>query len=212
MANTVIQLKKATTSGGVPSTLANGEIALDHYTGNLWFKAANGQYKLINPPSTGGSGSDYGTVNVGGTLLVSATQGDILTLASGRGIELTGVSGNDTVFIAATQTKSISIPSPTSSDNVTLFFTDTDITINKIASVLQGVANSNVVFKIQSAASRSNTSPKQIVTNGIICANINQGVITTTFDQAVINANSWIWLTTSFANGGTTEIAVTMEF
>ncbi len=209
MANTVILLKKAPSLGAVPSNLANGEIALDHFTGNLWYKSANGAYNLLNAP--GGSAS-YGTISAGGSTLVSAIPGDILTLSAGRGIEVTGVPGNDTVFIAATQTKSISIPSPTSTDNVTLFFTDTEITVNKIASVLQGIANSNVVFTIQSAESRSNTSPKKIVTNGIICANINQGVITTSFDQAVINANSWIWLTTSFANGGTTEISVTMEF
>lgn len=209
MANTVIQLKKAPSTGAVPTNLANGEIGLDHFTGNLWFKAANGAYRLINAP---GGAASYGTVSAAGSTLVAATAGDILTISAGRGIEVTGVAANDTVFIAATQTKSISIPSPTAADNVTLFYTDTDITINKIASVLQGIANSNVVFRIQSAASRSNTSPKQIVTNGIICANINQGVITTSFDQAMINANSWVWLTTSFANGGTTEIAVTMEY
>lgn len=209
MANTVIQLRKASTSGAVPTNLANGELSLDHFTGNLWFKSANGTYRLINAP---GGAASYGTVSAAGSSLNASIAGDILTISAGRNIEITGVPANDTIFIASRQSKAIAIPSPTSTDNVTLFLTSNEIIINTVASVLQGIANSNVVFKIQSAASRSNTNPKQLVTNGIICANINEGVITTTFDQATINANSWVWLTTSFANGGTTEIAVTMEF
>ena len=60
MANTVIQLKKASASGSVPISLANGELGLDHFTGNLWFKAANADYKLINPAS-GGAGTPGGS-------------------------------------------------------------------------------------------------------------------------------------------------------
>jgi hypothetical protein len=211
MANTVILLKRAANSGAVPTGLANGELGLDYWTGNLWFKAANGSYKLVNP-SGGSQSPDFGTVNVNGTLLVSGVQGDVLSLRNGKGISATGVSGNDTIILASLETKAIAIPSPAATDNVSLFFTDTDITVRKIVSVLQGIANSNVVFTIKSASQRSNATPKLMNTAGFICANTAEGVQITTFDQPTINANSWVWLTTSFANGGTTELAVTISY
>jgi len=207
MANSVIRLKQASSSGATPSALANGELGVDHFTGNLWFKAANGDYKLINPNQL-----YYSSVAANGTTMVAGVPSDLLTIREGRGVEITGVTANDTIFIAAPQSKSISIPSPVITDNVTLFYTSKHITITKISSVLQGIANSNVVFTIKSAAKRDNSSPKLMNTAGFVCANTSDGVILTTFDQPVINANSWIWLTTSFANGGTTELAVTMEF
>lgn len=105
MPNTVISLKKASASGAIPSALANGEIGLDHFTGNLWFKAANGSYKLINPAAAaGGQSPDFGTVNASGTLVVSDTQGSILTLISGGGIEILGFAANDTIRISDTKT------------------------------------------------------------------------------------------------------------
>lgn len=103
MANTIIQLKRAATSGAVPTGLANGEISLDFFTGNLWFKAANGSYKVINPGGASGTQSpDFGTVNANGILLISAIQGDILTIIPGTGIGITGFSANDTVRIENT--------------------------------------------------------------------------------------------------------------
>ncbi len=101
MANTVILLKRAVSSGAVPAALANGELGLDYWTGNLWFKAANGDYKIINAPGAGAQSPDYGTVNVNGTLLVSGVQGDILSLVPGSGITLEGFAGNDTVKISS---------------------------------------------------------------------------------------------------------------
>ncbi len=310
MANTVILLKRAVSSGAVPDALANGELGLDYWTGNLWFKSANGDYRIINAAAPGSA--DYGTVNVNGTLLVSAIQGDILRFIPGTNITIDGFSGNDTIRITAADTsgpafdkanaanvlaftgsatavaafgqansatitssaafdkanaanvlafvggadaaaafgkanaanllafgadikasagfdkanaanlfafttasfisKAIAIPSPVAGDNVSLFFTDTDVTVRKVSSVLQGIANSNVVFTIKSAEVRSNATPKLMNTAGFVCANTAQGVHIVTFDQPRINANSWVWVTTSFANGGTTELAITISY
>jgi len=109
MANNVIRLKQASSSGAVPSALANGELGLDHFTGNLWFKAANGAHKLINAPGAGAQSPDYGTINANGTLVVSATQGDILTFIPGTGIGISGFSGNDTIRIENTRAADVSL-------------------------------------------------------------------------------------------------------
>lgn len=101
MANTTIILKKAPSSGSIPGSLANGEIALDYFTGNLWFKAANGTYRLINPAISGSPGQspDYGTINVNGTLIVSGVQGDILSIIGDPVANVCGFSSNDAVSI-----------------------------------------------------------------------------------------------------------------
>jgi hypothetical protein len=101
MANTVIQLRKASSSGAVPTNLANGELSLDHFTGNLWFKAANGTYCLINPASTGGGGggNSFATMNVEGTLIVAASSSDVLNFQGGAVTDVTGFSSNNTITI-----------------------------------------------------------------------------------------------------------------
>jgi hypothetical protein len=103
MANTVIQLKKSATPSAVPSSLENGELAINYADGILFYKAANG---TILPFSSGGGGGGSGnntfaTVNVNGTLLVSDSPTSILTIIPGSGIEVTGYAANDTLSIAA---------------------------------------------------------------------------------------------------------------
>jgi hypothetical protein len=100
MANTVISLKKSATPSATPSALANGELAINYADGKLFYKAANGT--IVEFASGGGAeSSDFGTVNVGGTLLVSDIQGDILTITAGDNIVLTPDAGGDSFSIAA---------------------------------------------------------------------------------------------------------------
>lgn len=101
MANTVIALKKSATPDAVPINLANGELALNYADGKLYFKRANGQIGFISPPAQSDS---FGTVNANGTLIVSDTAGDILTLIAGSNIQIVGDAINDTVTISASVT------------------------------------------------------------------------------------------------------------
>lgn len=99
MPNTVIALKKSATSSAVPSSLANGELALNYADGKLYYKHANG---TIVEFSSGSAGVSFGTINAAGTLIVADTAGDILTLEAGTGITITGDSVNDKVTISST--------------------------------------------------------------------------------------------------------------
>lgn len=100
MANTVISLKKSATPSATPSALANGELAINYADGKLFYKAANGTIVEFATGS-GTESSDFGTVNVGGTLLVSDVQGDILTITAGDNIVLTPDAGGDSFSISA---------------------------------------------------------------------------------------------------------------
>lgn len=96
MANTLIALKKSSTPGSTPSSLANGELAINFADGKLFYKAANGAITELS-----GAGFYYNTVNVGGTLLIADVKDDILSIGAGQNIILTADSINDSFTITA---------------------------------------------------------------------------------------------------------------
>jgi hypothetical protein len=96
--NTVIQLKKSADTGNTPSAanLAYGELAINYADGKLFYKNDLDQIKSIYLPNL------YETVNVNGTLLVPTSATEILTFKPDNYINVTGVSGNDTIIIGET--------------------------------------------------------------------------------------------------------------
>lgn len=98
MANTTIALKKSGTSSSKPSSLANGEIAINYADGVIYYKHANGNIASIST----GSFNYFGTVDANGTLLVSDTTADVVSIYSGDGISIVGDAVNDRMYINAT--------------------------------------------------------------------------------------------------------------
>lgn len=96
--NTVIQLKKSADTGNTPdaANLAYGELAINYADGKLFYKNDLDQIKSIYLPNL------YETVNVNGTLLVPTSATEILTFKPDNYINVTGVSGNDTIIIGET--------------------------------------------------------------------------------------------------------------
>jgi len=123
MANTIIKLKTATTANSVPTSLATGELALDHYNGLLWFKTANGIISTIKTSSdnTGNTGftsmdttgGNYGTVAAG-------PSSNSVVFSSGNDIIIDGFYSNNTIRISspnvAVALASISVVSNTAND------------------------------------------------------------------------------------------------
>jgi hypothetical protein len=98
MANTTIQIKKSATPAATPSSLANGELAINYADGKLFYKAANGTIVAFSTSD----GNNFGTVNANGTLLVSDTTGDVFTMVPGNNITIVGDAVNDKVTIGLT--------------------------------------------------------------------------------------------------------------
>ena len=89
MANTVITLKKSATPAAAPSSLANGELAINYADGKLYYKSNTGTIKsfVSDLPTVADS---FGTVNAAGTLIVADTSGDVLNLVAGENITISG--------------------------------------------------------------------------------------------------------------------------
>lgn len=98
MANTVIQLKYSSTPSSVPSSLANGEIALNYADGKFYYKNLTGQIVSFS-----GSGNVYSfaTINANGSLITALSNNSILTIKPGDNIEITGNIISDIITISA---------------------------------------------------------------------------------------------------------------
>lgn len=94
MSNTVIQLKKSSTPSSVPSSLANGEIALNFADGKIFYKNTAGYIAEISSGT-----NSFGTVNANSTLIVADSTNDVLTIEAGSGITIVGDAINDKITI-----------------------------------------------------------------------------------------------------------------
>jgi hypothetical protein len=101
MPNTVIQLKKSATVSAKPADLANGELAINFADGKLFYKNTAGFIAEFS------SGSNFGTINANGTLVVSDTSGDILTLLAGNNITIVGDAVNDRITVGLSSAVSV---------------------------------------------------------------------------------------------------------
>jgi len=110
MANTVIALKKSSTPSATPASLAYGELAINYADGKLFYKAANGSILEISGSGGGGGGgssNSFSTINVNGTLVVSDSPTNILTLVPSGDITLTGDAVNDKITIGMSSSTNV---------------------------------------------------------------------------------------------------------
>jgi hypothetical protein len=105
IANTTIRLRKSATPGNQPSSLANGEIAINYADGRIYYLNANGSIASI---SGGGSSSySFSTINVNSSLVLATSPTDILTLAGANGITVTACTSSKVITIGTTGTVGI---------------------------------------------------------------------------------------------------------
>jgi hypothetical protein len=108
------------------------------------------------------------------------------------------------------KTKSATILSVTTSDDATLFYTPTAITVSGVHSVVTGGGNF-VTFNIQHASSRNGT-PNNVLSSSELC-NVESGKNTTTgFDDNDIPAGSWVWVNVITASAVDFDFHVTVEY
>lgn len=112
----------------------------------------------------------------------------------------------------ASGSKSISLPDPTASEKVVLFYTTEALTLSKVSAVLPGgSATPSITFGIAFGADVS-AAGTAVVTAGVTVTSITTGVQTTTFDNAAIPAGSYVWLVTTAQAGTVPLLHVTLEF
>jgi len=106
--------------------------------------------------------------------------------------------------------KALTIINPTSAENVVLFFSTSGLTITQIRSTVKGTSPS-VTFSIRYGTDIS-AAGTEVVTSGITCTNTTTGLSTTSFNNATVPSNNFVWLTTSAISGTVTQLAVSLIF
>jgi hypothetical protein len=98
IANTTLVLKKSGTSGNVPSTLANGELAINYADGKLFYKTPSGTIASITGSGSGG-GDSFSTINVNSSLIIATSNTDTLSFSASNGISVTANTISKTIVI-----------------------------------------------------------------------------------------------------------------
>jgi hypothetical protein len=141
---------------------------------------------------------------LGWTFVLENTTASFTTSAEGKlsGIE-TGAEVNDV------QTKSITIETPTASEDISFFYAPVAITISEMVGVITG--STSVTWTLRHSTDRS-AAGNEVVTSGSTTSSTTTGDIVTVFNDATIPANSFIWLETTALSGTPTSFHLSVEF
>ena len=152
------------------------------------------------------------TITNTGVLSFNGSTGAVTGVSSFNGSTgaVTGVSSVNGLTGAVKIGRSISVYAPTTTDNITMFYTTNALTLSNIESVIRG-AGTGVTFSVRYGTDRS-ASGTEVVTNGINCSNTTNGLSTTSFNNGTISASSFVWMTIAGVSGSPSELSVTLEF
>lgn len=215
MANT-IKIRRSAVPGKVPlvGDLQLGELALNTHDGKLYAKRNQDGTESIVELSAGGSNYSFGS-----TPPESPKVGDGWT-NSNDGITYVYIDDGDSFqwvelgpspLRGPTGPKSITLNNPTNSENILLLYTDIDLYVNEIRSVIAGAGSPSITFYLKYGADISGAST-DVVAGGIVCSNTTTGISTTNFNNGTIPAGNFLWLTTGAISGTLTMFHATTIF
>jgi hypothetical protein len=107
-------------------------------------------------------------------------------------------------------TESATINSPSSSEDVTMFFTTQDLSVTQITAVVRG-SSPSVTWTIRHSGDRSATG-SELVVGGTTTTNQADGSVVDSLSESFIPAHSYVWLETTAQTGTVDELNVTLEY
>lgn len=162
-------------------------------------------------------GTVVGAVDAGGATSVEIPNG-----AGGTTVNATGevcidstsrtfnfYDGTIEAVVNPIMSKSITVESPTASEDISMFYTDDAITITKIVFVITG--STSVTTTIRHHTDRNNAG-NEVVTGGTVVNSTTTGNVVTSFNDATVPADSFIWLETTALSGTPTSVNVTIFY
>lgn len=188
------------TAGRVVYTSTGGLLAVD---GGFTY---DGTTATFTDTFDAGGAVSFEIPNGAGGTTVNAT-GEICVDSTSRTINF--YDGTTEAVIQPIVSKSVTIENPTSSEDLTLFYTDDAITITKMVFVITG--STSATTTIRHHTDRSNAG-NEVVTGGTTANSTTTGNVVTSFNDATIPADSFVWLETTALSGTPTTLAVTIFF
>ena len=106
----------------------------------------------------------------------------------------------------------ISVENPGASEDLTVFFTPVAITITEMRAVLVGSSTPSVTWTIRHHATDRSNAGNEVVTSGTTTTSTTTGSDVTSFNDATIPADSFVWLETTAKSGTVIELHVSIIF
>jgi len=107
---------------------------------------------------------------------------------------------------------SITVESPSDSEDISIAFTNRAITITEMRAVLIGSDTPSVTWTIRHHATDRSNAGNEVVTGGTTTTSTTSGSDVTAFDDATISADSFIWLETTNMSGTVGQLHVTLVY
>ena len=110
----------------------------------------------------------------------------------------------------AGKSKSITVESPTTVENISMFYTPVQITVTEVESVLQGLTPS-INWGVRFSSTRTDPGT-ELTIGGFVTTSITIGDTEDTFDNPVIPADSFVWIVTTAASGSLESFHATIRY
>ena len=133
-----------------------------------------------------------------------------ITLVAGPNLTVNSSSLGDVSISGSTLSKSITVESPTSAEDLSIFFTNLAITVTEMRAVVRG-STPSVTWTIRHGTDRS-AAGAQVVTGGTTTTSQTVGSDVTSFNDATIVADSFVWLETTAQTGTVDEMSITIIY
>ena len=98
IANTILIHKKSGITGNTPSSLANGEMALNYADGKLYYKNSTGKIAYFYGANNGPS---FATANINNTLIIASIPNDTLSIVGSANVTVSACTVTKTVTISS---------------------------------------------------------------------------------------------------------------
>lgn len=141
---------------------------------------------------------------------ISASQ--ITTGSFGSGSFIFPDSVSASTYSGIVHTKSMTVPSPTATENIPMWYTNRAITFTKIQAVVRGTGTPTVTWWLGQDIDRS-ASPADPILFEVVSSGATSGTTYTSFAAANVPANNWVLFYTT-ATGGTSvnDFHITLEY
>ena len=119
--------------------------------------------------------------------------------------------GTAEMSIAPLQHKTLVIDTPVSGDDFTMFHTEEAITVKILRAVLVGSSTPSVTVDIHHSTDRS-AAGNALTASGEVVTSVTTGTDVTSFNDATIPADSWVWVDIDAQSGTVLSASITLHY
>ena len=192
--------------------------------GAEWVDSDTGKLYTYDDDGDSSQWVEFGAPGVGtqgpaGTLTI----GTVTTGAAGSSATVTNVGTSSNAILdfsiprgdkgdtGPTGAKSVTVLNPSAPDRIGILFTTTSQTISRIQSVVTGSGSPSVSYSLNYGTDFSATGTA-VVTAGITANSTTSGVSTTSFNNATVPSNNYLYVLVNSISGTVTSLHISITF